>query len=66
MAVNNEKTMFMKSDGDDFFLPGTFVDDFTTIPTSDKLKEDFERLYSADFEVTGGGLMVSFVGLEVA
>ena len=65
LAVNSEKTMFMKWDGNDFILHGTFVDDFATIPTSDKLKEEFEQLYSADFEVTGGGLMESFVGLEV-
>lgn len=65
MAVNNEKTMFMRWDGDGFILHGTFVDDFATIPTSDKLKEEFKRLYSADFEVTGGSLMESFVGLEV-
>ena len=62
MAVNNENTMFMRWDGDDFILHGTFVDDFATIPTSDKLKEEFKRLYSADFEVTGGGLMESFRG----
>ena len=46
-------------------LHGTFVDDFATIPTSEKLREEFERLYSADFDVTGGELMESFLGLEV-
>ena len=65
LPVNNEKTMFMKWENDDFILHGTFVDDFATIPTSEKLREDFERLYSADFDVTGGKLMESFLGLEV-
>jgi hypothetical protein len=35
------------------------------IKTTEKLKEEFVRLYSADFDVTGGALMDSFVGLEV-
>ena len=65
MPVNNEKTMFMKWEGEDFIIHGVFVDDFKTIPTSMKLKEEFERLYSADFEYTGGNLMTSFLGLEV-
>ncbi len=42
MAVNNEKTMFTKWDGYDFIIHGTFVDDFATIPTSEKLKDEFE------------------------
>ena len=34
-------------------------------PTSDHLKEEFMALFSADFDVTGGDLMQSFLGLEV-
>jgi uncharacterized glyoxalase superfamily protein PhnB len=64
-AINSEKTMFMKWDGDDFILHGLFVDDMSTVPTSDHLKEEFMALYSADFDVTGGDLMQSFLGLEV-
>ena len=37
----------------------------SNIPTSDHLKEVFMSLYSADFGVTGGDLMQSFLGLEV-
>ena len=38
----------------------------STIPTLDRLKEEFMALYSADFDVmTGGDLMQSFLGLEV-
>ena len=65
LPVNNEKTIFMKWEGDDFIIHGVFVDDFKSIPTSQKLKDEFERLYSADFEFTGGNLMTSFLGLEV-
>jgi len=55
----------MKWDEDDFIIHGVFVDDFATIPTSQRLKEEFETLYARDFEVTGGGAMTSFLGLEV-
>jgi hypothetical protein len=65
LPVNNEKTIFMKWDEDDFIIHGVFVDDFATIPTSQRLKEEFETLYSRDFEVTGGSPMTSFLGLEV-
>ena len=51
--------------GGDFILHGLFVDDMSTIPTSDHLKEEFMALYSADFDVTGEDLMQSFLGLEV-
>ena len=65
LPVNNEKTIFMKWDDEDFIIHGVFVDDFATIPTSQRLKEEFETLYARDFEVTGGGAMTSFLGLEV-
>ena len=66
-AINSEKTMVMKWEGDDFILDGPFVDDISTITTSDHLrvKEEFMALYSADFDVTGRDLMQSFVVLEV-
>ena len=46
------KTIFMKWDGDDFILHGIFVDDFASIPASEKLKMEFEELYAADFDFT--------------
>ncbi len=68
-AINSEKTTFRKWDWYDFILHGLFVDDLSTIPTSDHLKEDFMARgfhgYSADLDVTGGDLMQSFLGLEV-
>jgi hypothetical protein len=57
--------MLMKLEGDDFILQGLFVDNRSTVTTSDHLKEEFMALYSADFDVTEGDLMQSFLGLEV-
>ncbi len=52
--VNHEKTMFIKWAGDSFIFHSVCVNDFATFPTrartSQKLKDEFERLYSADFE----------------
>jgi hypothetical protein len=64
-AINSEKTMFMKWDGDDFILHRLFVDDVSIIPTLDHLKKGFTALCLADLDVTGGDLMQSFLGLEV-
>ena len=65
LPINNEKTIFMKWEDEDFILIGVFVDDFSAIPTTQKLKEEFETLYAKDFDVTGGKPMESFLGLEV-
>ncbi len=46
--------MFMNWDGYDFILSWLFVDDISTVPTSDHLKEEIMALYSADFDVTWG------------
>ena len=66
LLVNNEKTIVMKwdSEEEDFIIHGLFVDDFATTPTSQRLKEEFKALYSNEFDVTGGGPMTSFLGLE--
>jgi hypothetical protein len=55
----------MKWEGDDSILHGIFVDDFASIPTSEKLKLEFEELHAADFDFTGGKVMDSLLGLEV-
>ncbi len=34
-------------------------------PTCDKLRNEFLELYQKDFEITGGGLMETFLGMEV-
>ena len=38
-AVNSEKTIFMKCQGDDFIIHSLFVDDMMHIPTCDALKQ---------------------------
>ena len=64
-AVNSEKTIFMKREGTDFIMHGLFVDDMMHVPTCDRLRDEFLRLYQKDFEITGGGLMETFLGMEV-
>ena len=63
--VNSEKTIFMKRQGADFIMHWLFVDDMMHIPTCDRLKNEFLELYKKDFDITGGGLMESFLGMEV-
>ena len=63
-AVNSEKTIFMKRQGSDFIMHGLFVDDMMHVPTCDKLRDEFLQLYQKDFEITGGGLMETFLGME--
>ena len=64
-AVNSEKIIFMKCVGGDFIMHGLFVDDMMHAPTCDKLWNEFLELYSKDFEITGGGIMECFLGMEV-
>ena len=64
-AVNSEKTIFMKREGADFIIHGLFVDDMMHVPTCDRLRNEFLELYKKDFEITGGGLMETFLGMEV-
>ena len=64
-AVNSEKTIFMKRDGSDFIIHGLFVDDMMHVPTCERLKKEFMDKYSKDFDITGGGLMETFLGMQV-
>ena len=64
-AVNSEKTIFMKRVDDDFIIHGLFVDDMMHIPTNESLWKEFIDKYSKDFDITGGMLMDSFLGMEV-
>ncbi len=65
MAVNNEKTMFMKWKGSNLNMHGLFVDDMAHASTSQKMITRFMKQYSKDFECTRGDFMISFLGLEV-
>jgi hypothetical protein len=64
-AVNSEKTIFKKTKGSDYIIHGLFVDDMMHISSCDELKKEFMDKYSKDFEITGGGLMKTFLGTEV-
>ena len=64
-AVNSEKTIFKKTKGTDYILHGLFVDDMMHISSSDELKKEFMEKYSKDFQITGGGLMKTFLVMEV-
>ena len=64
-AVNGEKTIFMKRQGSDFILHCLFVDCMMHVPTCDKLRDEFLQLYQKDFEITDGGLIETFLGMEV-
>ena len=65
ISVNSEKTIFMKRQGSDFIIHGLSVDDMMHVPTCDKLRDEFLQLYQKDFEITGGGLMETFLGMEI-
>ncbi len=47
----------MKREGKHFIIHGLFVDDMMHIATNNKLKNEFMKKYSRDFNITGGGLM---------
>ncbi len=64
-AVHSEKTILMKRVNNDFIIHGLFVDDMMHIPTNDALLEEFMDKYSKDFDITGGVLMETFLGMEV-
>ncbi len=64
-AENCEKTIFMKRQGDDFIIQGLFVDDMMHVPTCDVHKQEFMAKYTKDFKITGGGLVETFLGMQV-
>ncbi len=64
-AIKSEKTIIMKREGEHFIIHGLFVDDMMHTTASTKLKDEFLRKYSKDFNITGGGLMKTFLGIEV-
>ncbi len=53
-VVNSEKTIFMKSQGDDFTIHCLFVDDMMHVPTCNALKQEFIAKCTKDFQITGG------------
>jgi hypothetical protein len=70
LAVNKEKRIFKKTKGSEYIIHGLFVVDMMHnitlhISSCDELKKEFMDKYSKDFEITGGGLMKTFLGMEV-
>jgi len=63
--VNSEQTMFIKWVGKDFIIHGLFVDDMQSASTNQKLMDEFLAAYDHDFEITGGNVMSTFLGLQV-
>ena len=59
------RTIFIKWEGDDFIIHGLFVDDLQTASTSQTLMDKFLEEYSREFEITGGEVMSTFLGLQV-
>jgi hypothetical protein len=64
-AVNSETTIFMKCRGTNFIFHGLFVDAMLHVSASESLRAEFMAKYTADFKVTGGGVMETFLGMEV-
>jgi hypothetical protein len=60
--VNSEKMIYMKRQGTDFIFHGLFVDDMMHVSTSEALLAEFMAKTTTDFIVTGGGVMVTFLG----
>ena len=66
MAVNSQKTIFMKRTGDEYVIHGLFVDDMMHIYSFDAMKDEFLALYKKDFDITGGTKMEAFLGMVVS
>ena len=65
LAVNSEKTMFMKRKGKEWIVHGLFVDDMAHASTCPKLKKRFIHEYKKDVDITEEGIMSTFLGMEV-
>jgi hypothetical protein len=64
-AANSEQTIFIKWDGADFIIHGLVVDDMQSESTSQNLMGEFLAAHGRDFEITGGDVMSTFMGLQV-
>ncbi len=64
-AISSEKTIFMKRKGSDFIIHGLFVDDMMHVPTCDELRDEFMAKYKKNFDITGEGLMETFLVMKI-
>ena len=65
LAVKSEKTIVMKRDGEDWIIHGMYVDDMIHASTSEKLKREFIREYTRDFNITLEENITSFLRIEI-
>ena len=65
LAVNSEKTIFMKRSGEDWILHGHYVDNIIHASTSEALRQEFIRDYARDFEITLEENITSFLWIEI-
>ena len=59
------RLFFLRRQDSEFIIHGLFVDDMMHVPTCDKLRDKFLTLYQKDIDITGGGLMETFLGMGV-
>jgi hypothetical protein len=64
-AVNSEKTIFIKRQGSDFIFHCLFVDNIMHVSPSEALCKEFMDKYIADFNITAGSIMETFLSMEV-
>ncbi len=55
----------MNLEGHHFFIHGLLVEDMMHTTTNTKLKDEFMRKFSKDCNIIGGGLVKTFLGMEV-
>ena len=65
LAVNSEKTIFMKHAGEEWIMHGLFVDDTIHAATSHELQDEFLREYREDFYITLEDVVSTFLGMEI-
>ena len=65
LAVNSEKTMFMKRKRREWIMHGLFIDDMAHASTCPKLKKQFLQEYKKDFYITEEDIVSTFLGMEV-
>ncbi len=54
----------MKHNGTKYITHALSVDDMMYLCSYDAIKDMFMQLYSKDFDITGGRLMKTFLGME--
>ncbi len=65
IAVNSEKAIFMKHEGEEWIMHGLFVNDMIHASTSDDLRDKFMSEYQEDFYITLEDVMSSFLGMGI-